>query len=925
MSENLRNTTPLGKIKKELSVRFPDAVQASPAKKRWLCLLLFVLSLISLPGQGAGTSGARLTGSAEGNFAINQAEETTVSDFSSINWGTAASQPYKVTEGQGETVNGKLYCFGGFDSQKSGYTPTSRAYVYDPALNKWASIAAMPHMNGTQYGGVTHAGFTNDGTNIYFAGGYTSNAAGTGQIFGTKEVWKYIVTENRYQRLPDLPITVAAGQLEYLNGKLHHISGTNAARTADLGNHYELDLNNMAAGWKALAPLPTPRQHAGSAVYEGKIYYIGGQTGHDSKLVAKKDVHRYDPATNTWTKMADLPVPSGATGRGHISSSVVVVGNRILVLGGETVHISGRTNMVSAYTPASNTWRNLTSLPSARFSGVAAWLSGNLYYTGGSSSATTYKGGPAISEPDNSQQVASLKLINADNDQDLQTLTNGSTLNLATLPTKNLNIRANTNPATVGSVKFSLSGTQSKSATESAKPYALFGDNNQGDYYAWTPAVGSYTLKATPYTASKGSGTAGTALAVGFTVVNQAPENNEALISNVSVSNGKKYVVTDLAAGKLMYIDRSYKITAVPSSLAGASLIQTANDDKQNASSSLLSFNLSQSATVYVAYDPRATALPAWLSGWQKLTDRLSVDDSKLSYMNLYSKTFAAGKVSLGGNSASPAAGAQNNYLVMAKESSATSTTSSLVTNVSASTGRKYSLAELSVGEKMYTDRTYQITAVPSLLQQASLIQPANDDKRSTSSALLSFDLSEEAVVYVAYDPRGTALPAWLSGWQKSTERLGVDDSKISNMNLYSKTFAAGKVTLGGNMASPAAGAETNCLVIAMPAGQALAATQATALVAAENQHQALSLHVFPNPSTGSKVYVEVENLAAQETVVITLYDILGHALISRDIITDEGGKAEVEMLLNSQMKRGIYFIKAHAPSGKLQSKLVVQ
>jgi hypothetical protein len=145
---------------------------------------------------------------------------STVGTFSTISWGTAASQPYVVYEAQGKVVKGKLYTFGGFDSGKMsqyGYwTPTSRAYVYNPATNTWTSIASMPPMNGTNYGGVTHAGFTTDGTDIYFAGGYTSNATGTGQIFGTREVWKYIVAENRYTRLPNLPRALASGQLEYL-------------------------------------------------------------------------------------------------------------------------------------------------------------------------------------------------------------------------------------------------------------------------------------------------------------------------------------------------------------------------------------------------------------------------------------------------------------------------------------------------------------------------------------------------------------------------------------------------------------------------------------------------------------------------------------------------------------------------------------
>jgi hypothetical protein len=110
-------------------------------------------------------------------------------------------------------------------------------------------------------------------------------------------------------------------------------------------------------------------------------------------------------------------------------------------------------------------------------------------------------------------------LINAGTDVAIQTLTNGSTLSLSTLPTRNLNVRADTSPASVGSVVFALTGTQTRNQTETTPPYALFGDTN-GDYAPWIPAVGSYTLKGTPFSGASGGGSAGTALTVTFTVTN---------------------------------------------------------------------------------------------------------------------------------------------------------------------------------------------------------------------------------------------------------------------------------------------------------------------------------------------------------------------------------------------------------------------
>src|SRR5688572_22563121 len=216
-------------------------------------------------------------------------------DFTTISWGTAASQPASTHEVHGEVVNGKLYIFGGYDINKQPqWTPTKRSFVYNPATNQWAPIADLPHTpNGSGFGGITHVGLTTDGTNIYLAGGYPSNSTGTGQTFGTRQVWRYNVSSNTYTKLPDLPQSLAGGQLRYLNGKIHYISGTNLSRV-DVGVHYALDLANLTAGWKTLASVSDPRNHAGSAVYGGKIYFIGGAHKQDNNTVTQKTVEVYN-------------------------------------------------------------------------------------------------------------------------------------------------------------------------------------------------------------------------------------------------------------------------------------------------------------------------------------------------------------------------------------------------------------------------------------------------------------------------------------------------------------------------------------------------------------------------------------------------------------------------------------------------------
>lgn len=299
-------------------------------------------------------------------------------DTDALTWRTSTPQPYSVAEANGLALGGKLYSFGGFDSTKGCCTPTDRAYAFNPASETWASLAPMPPMNGTEHGGVTHAGIATDGELIYFAGGYTANPTGRAQIFGTQEVLRYDPNLDSYSRLPDLPVERAAGQLEYYGGKLYYFGGTNQARTEDVGNLFILDLEGGATSWHEGAPLPNPRNHLGGVVLGGKIYAIAGQHDHDGRLTTQSDVHAYDPKRDSWSKVADLPLPLS-----HIADSSFALGGRLIVVGGEIDHLKPVAT-IFAYDPNRDAWSELSQLPVARMSTVADTIGGKLIIAGGS-------------------------------------------------------------------------------------------------------------------------------------------------------------------------------------------------------------------------------------------------------------------------------------------------------------------------------------------------------------------------------------------------------------------------------------------------------------------------------------------------------------------------------------------------------------
>jgi hypothetical protein len=121
-----------------------------------------------------------------------------------------------------------------------------------------------------------------------------------------------------------------------------------------------------------------------------------------------------------------------------------------------------------------------------------------------------------------SQSVTGFTFINSATEQDVTTITDGQTLSLSALGVKKANIRANTS-TTVGSVKFELNGPQSKTYVDNMTPYALQGDDGNGNYYYgnwYPPATGTYTLTATPYTAANAGGTPGISKTITFTITN---------------------------------------------------------------------------------------------------------------------------------------------------------------------------------------------------------------------------------------------------------------------------------------------------------------------------------------------------------------------------------------------------------------------
>ena len=84
-------------------------------------------------------------------------------------------------------------------------------------------------------------------------------------------------------------------------------------------------------------------------------------------------------------------------------------------------------------------------------------------------------------------------------------------------------------------------------------------------------------------------------------------------------------------------------------------------------------------------------------------------------------------------------------------------------------------------------------------------------------------------------------------------------------------------------------------------------------------------LEVSPNPNSGDKVFVQISNFGKRAAVTLTMHDLLGHLLSSKNITTDQKGAGTTEIELKGELKAGLYLIKASGQTGMQSQKLLIK
>ena len=292
-------------------------------------------------------------------------------------WKKAAPFPKPDEELYGAAINGKMYVIGGWDDGKAA----GINYEYDPATDKWTQKKGMPRS-------AHHAAIATANGKLYVIGGFVppkDTQIPTGGAWEPiADVWEYDPAADSWKSLAPLPTKRGAAVAVEVGGKIYVIGGaTTVAGSKDpyftfFGPSLVLTTNEVfdpaTNKWESRRSMSVARNHAYAAAVNGKIYVIGGRTGHAFILSATNTdvVEEYTPVSDTWSAPKErMPTPrsGGAWGTD---------GRRIYVAGGEvtTKELVGAFRAVEAYEPATNSWISLPPMPMPRH-GIAGAVIGN--------------------------------------------------------------------------------------------------------------------------------------------------------------------------------------------------------------------------------------------------------------------------------------------------------------------------------------------------------------------------------------------------------------------------------------------------------------------------------------------------------------------------------------------------------------------
>lgn len=232
--------------------------------------------------------------------------------------------------------------------------------AYDTATDTWSDKATYPRGEGRYLqGAATHGGdiYVFGGTNIW--GNYSTNTVDRYNI--ASDSWTTSVAT--------YPLTAGQMQCATVDNYIYCFGGAGYAGSPLYDKSYRFD---PATGLFAeMAPMPTPRAFAKTAVLGRDIYTIGGWDTTGIRDV----VEIYHVDSDSWSPGASLPIP--------LDQSVVGVTDGKIYVASGYISFAPLTTTNRAFVYESGSWNEIDSMGHARGDPFGGATNGKFYVMGG--------------------------------------------------------------------------------------------------------------------------------------------------------------------------------------------------------------------------------------------------------------------------------------------------------------------------------------------------------------------------------------------------------------------------------------------------------------------------------------------------------------------------------------------------------------
>ena len=259
---------------------------------------------------------------------------------------------------------------------------------YDTDNNVWLAVGDIPAIELHHFQAVTvdinRAENNPDAREdrVFLVGAFTG-------AWPNEEGISYVLTFNPYtfelsqnDTIPEKRRRGAAASAVY-NNKIYLVGGSTHGHMSGTTTWFD-EFDPVTGSFTVLPDAPIARDHAQAAVVGSKLFVLSGRktaraTGDDFNLTTK-EVDMYDFISGEWETLpasANIPTP-------RAGANAVVIGKYIVLMGGESAAQKSAHSQVEAFNTRTYTWHTLPNLQRGRHSGGAVYINGRIIAVTGS-------------------------------------------------------------------------------------------------------------------------------------------------------------------------------------------------------------------------------------------------------------------------------------------------------------------------------------------------------------------------------------------------------------------------------------------------------------------------------------------------------------------------------------------------------------